>query len=213
MKHTTITLAILAAGLAGTGVTRTAHAQDSPSYARIRSFTHGGSGCPERSVGANITADGRILTVLYDKYVATVGPAVAVAEKRKNCTLTVEMEFPQGFSFSVADVDFRGFADLGAGLVGTQRASYYFAGFRPGREPEFRTVLRGPYNDNYSRRDSLGLLAAVWSPCGAIAPLVIRTSVDINNQRNLTGTGLMSVDTTDLTVRQIYHLRWRRCPR
>jgi hypothetical protein len=90
----------------------------------------------------NITADGFVFS--FDRFVATVGPSVEVAEKRKFCTLTVELDFPEGFSFSVADVDFRGFADLGAGIVGTQRASYYFAGFPPGREPEFKTVLRGP---------------------------------------------------------------------
>jgi hypothetical protein len=129
MKRMIITLAILAAGLAGTGTTRTAHAQVSPPSMRIRSFTHGGSGCPERSVGVNITADGFVFS--FDRFVASVGPSVEVAEKRKFCTLTVELDFPEGFSFSVADVDFRGFADLGAGIVGTQRASYYFAGFPP----------------------------------------------------------------------------------
>jgi hypothetical protein len=205
MNHKLTTMAFLAAGLAGIGITGSSHAQDTPPYARVRSFTHGGSGCPERSVAASITADGSILS--FDRFVASAGPSVEVVEKRKFCALTVELDFPEGFSFSVADVDFRGFADLGAGIVGTQRASYYFSGSPPGEEPEFRTVLRGPYNATYSHRDALGPHTAVWSPCGAIAPLVIRTSVDIDNQRNLTGTGRMTVS------EQTYRLMWRRCTR
>lgn len=200
---------VLAAGLFASGLAHGAPGEVAPPYVRIHSFTHGGTGCPAGSVGANITSDRRILTVLFDQFVASAGPGLSIADTRKQCTLNVELEFPQGYSFSIATVDYRGFATLDSSVWGRQRSTYYFSGSPLSAALE--TVLHGGYNGDYFRRDTLGLDAVVWSPCGAVAPLNIKASVEVNNTARRTASGSMTVDTADLKVEQRYGLQWRQC--
>src|SRR5690606_23116287 len=105
-------------------------------------------------------------------FVAQASPALAPSEARKSCDLAIVMNFPPGWSFTVATADYRGFGELDGGVVGTQLSSYFFAG---SSGPAFRTQLIGPISQNYARRDTLGLDAAVFSPCGRDATLRIHT--------------------------------------
>jgi len=198
-------LAALAVGLCGLGASRTAAAQDPPSNTvSIHGFTFGGNGCPDRSVGANITSDAKTLTLVFDKFVANGGGSGADAHK--DCTVIVDLNFPQGWSFSIATADYAGFAHLDASVRGTQRSRYWFFGAMP----KFESTLVGPFHDDYFRRDTLGLEAVVWSACGAIEPLHIKSSVDILPPTASGST--MSVTSTDLRVKQIFGLQWRKCP-
>lgn len=68
------------------------------------------------------------MTLIYDAYVASIGPGVAVTEKRKNCQLNVDLYYPGGFQFSIFSADYRGYAALDKSVTGTQRSTYYFSG-------------------------------------------------------------------------------------
>jgi hypothetical protein len=198
-------LTVLAAGLAVVGFAPTAAAQvgPNPGTVSIVHFTYGGGGCPSNSVGANITSDAKMLTVLYDKFIANGGGTGSDAHKE--CTLVVELAFPQGWSYSIVTADYRGFAHLNSGMTATQRSRYWFFG----NSVAFQTKLKGPYHEDYYRRDEVGINATVWSPCGSIAPLHVKSSVDVDPPTSL---GTMTVDSTDLRVAQIYGLQWRKCP-
>ena len=92
--------------------------QPNPSY--------GGSGCPAGSARAVVAPDLKSFTMIFDKYV--VNAAGSNSLDRKNCQILINFEFPQGWSYSIARMDYRGFYNLSAGTYGSQQALYYFQG-------------------------------------------------------------------------------------
>lgn len=203
---TSVLGAALLAGSASTAV-----AQDAPSASEvfIRDLTYGGSGCPAGSVSHNISPDGQAFTILYDQFVAQAGPGVDRRENRKNCQLNLDLRIPNGWSYSVASVDYRGYASLDNRVEGLQKATYYFQGET--QQVDSEMAFTGPLDQDYLRRDEIGMATEVWSPCGEQRSLNINSQVRINNTRNTRGGGLLTVDSTDGTVKQVFNLRFRRC--
>ena len=95
---------------------------------QIQGLTYGGSGCPSNSVGSSISEDKTVVTLIFDQYIAAVGPGVLVTESRKNCQLNLKLKYPGGYQYSIMSADYRGFAALDAGVTGQQRSTYYFSG-------------------------------------------------------------------------------------
>jgi hypothetical protein len=91
----------------------------------------GGTGCPQGTVNTIISDDQTVVTLIYDTYVASIGPGIAVTEQRKNCQLTLELQYPGGFQYSILSADYRGYANIEKGVTGTLKSTYYFAGLAP----------------------------------------------------------------------------------
>lgn len=180
-----------------------------PSTVTIRSITHNGSGCPIGSVAQNIAPDNKAFTLTFSDYIAEVGPGIDLRESRKNCQLTVDLQFPQGYQYAIASFDYRGYASLDRGVEGTQKSSYYFQGM--GQTGSFQSTFRGVMDKDFQFRDSVALESVVWSPCGASRALNINTQVRLSNRSNANGRGLMTIDSIDGAVVHKYGLMWRRC--
>jgi hypothetical protein len=185
-----------------------AHAA-APDYVRVRSISYAGSGCRAGTVAENVSPDLQAFTLLFDSYIASAGPGISPLEKRKNCTLNIDLDFPQGWSFTIFTVDYRGYVSLERGVNGLQTSKYYFQG-QPATGT-LSTPIAGPVDRDYQIRDTLGLSAEVWSPCGAQRALNINTDVRVDNTRNRRATGLMTVDSIDGQLKLIYGIKWRRC--
>ncbi len=196
------------APLMALAVSGSAFAQ-APDYVRVRSMTYNGSGCPINSVASNISPDRQAFTVLFSEYIAEVGPGVPFNQKRKNCQLVVSLDFPQGWSYSLATVDYRGYVALEPQVKGTQKSSYYFQG--QGHTGTLQTVMFGPIDQNYQIRDTLGLGALVWSACGAQRALNINSQLILDNAANPSAHGLLTTDSIDFQTKLIYGIRWKRC--
>lgn len=180
-----------------------------PDYVRVRSINFAGSGCPAGSVATNVSPDRQAFTLLFDSYIAEVGPGISAREKRKNCVVNVDLDFPQGWSYTIFTVDYRGYLDLANGHVGTQQTSYYFQG--SSATARLTTNVRGPQARDYQIRDTLGVTALVWSPCGAQRALNMNTEVRIDNTRNRNLSSIMTIDSIDGQFKHIYGIQWRRC--
>ncbi len=63
--------------------------------------------------------------------VGLIGNAVATSKQRKNCQLTLELQYPGGFQYSILSADYRGYANIEKGVTGTLKSTYYFAGLKP----------------------------------------------------------------------------------
>lgn len=187
----------------------TAAAAQTPAYARIRSISYAGSGCPAGTVAENMAPDLRAFTLLFDSYVAEAGPGIPLSASRKNCQVLIDMDFPQGWSYTIFTVDYRGFMSLDRNVVGTQKSTYYFQG--SSAQAPLQSNFTGPRSGDYQIRDTLGLNAVVWSPCGQQRALNINTQVRVDNARNRAGSGLMTLDSIDGALRHIYGISWRRC--
>ena len=167
-----------------------------------------GSGCPAGSIDYVLSPDKTSLSILFDDFIAE---ADAGGRDRKNCDVAIPVKVPQGFSVSVIDMDYRGYAYLPRRSSARLTTEYFFAGQRG---PRFTETLRGPMDDEYLINNSLIALASTWSPCGKQVILRSRAAVNLNNRR---GRELaeMTVDSIDAAVDTRfaikYYLSWRRC--
>ncbi len=181
-----------------------------PSQTFVAGITYGGTGCPAGTVSTAFSTDRKTFTMIFDRFVASSGTGVPVTEQRKNCQVNVNLRYPQGWSYSVVSVDYRGYAQLPAGVTATQKANYYFAGQT--QQVASQTVLNGPYDNDYLSSDKIPISALVWSPCGAISNGNVNAQVRLSGNAGALRNGAqITVDSIDGKVKQIYGFQWRRC--
>ena len=192
------TSVILAGGIALAG----------PSGVTLGDPAVAGSGCPAGSVDYVLSPDQTSLSILFDDFITE---ADAGGRDRKNCDVAIPVKVPSGFSVSVIDMDYRGYAYLPRRSNALFSTEYFFAGRRG---PRFRKRFKGPMDDEYLVNNTLIATASNWSPCGKEVILRSRASVNLNNRR---GKELaeMTVDSIDAEVDTRfaikYYLKWRRC--
>lgn len=79
-------------------------------------------------MSTQISSDRTIVTLIFDAYIASLGPGIPLVDNRKNCQLNVHITYPGGFQYSVLSADYRGYASLQKGVTGTLKSTYYFSG-------------------------------------------------------------------------------------
>ncbi|GBG71804.1 hypothetical protein CBR_g9213 [Chara braunii] len=179
-----------------------------PGTVRIVGVSSNGNGCPPGSTEVILSSDLLAITAIFSKYTASTPGAVA--ERRKSCTLSVDLVYPTGFSYAVATVTYRGYAQLEKGVVGTLAASYYFSGV-PGTVKTLRK-LPSPINDNFEYTDKFVTLA--YTPCDLKAPrnLNLKSEIRVTPSKSSSkAAGLITVDSKDLSLKQIFSLTWEKC--
>ncbi len=197
------------ASVAAAALTGTAAFADAPGYARIRSISYAGSGCPAGTVSQNVAPDLQAFTLIFDSFLAEKGPGIPLSQSRKNCQVALDVDFPSGWSYTVMTVDYRGYVALDAGVRGTQKSTYYFQG--QSRQAPLSTVMTGPRSGDYQIRDTLGLSAVVWSPCGAQRALNINAQVRVEGGTSRNAQGMITLDSIDGQLKHVYGIRWQRC--
>ena len=170
--------------------------------------SYGGSGCPAGSARAVVAPDLKSFTMIFDNYIVNANGSNAM--DRKNCQILVNLEFPQGWSYSIARMDYRGFYNISAGAYGTQQALYYFQGSLD--QGRLNTVFNGPTSGDYTISDSLSVNNLVWSPCGAHSGININTSLLAHvGPNNPNGYAQITTDSADGSVQTTYALQWQKC--
>jgi hypothetical protein len=180
---------------------------------KIRGVSYGGTGCPQGTVGALISSDQSTMTLIFDSYVASLGPGVAVTENRKNCQLAVDIQYPGGFQYSILSADYRGYASIEKGITGTLKSTYYFSGQQAQSTTEQSFV--GPINGDYLKSDKAESTSTVMSPCGASGILNINSQVRLVSTLPSTSpnkpSGVLTNDSTDLKFTQVVSVQWQKC--
>lgn len=72
-------------------------ARDAPSTVKIRGISLLGSGCPAGTADVQVDATGSLFEATFSQYEVETGPGTFPADWRKNCKLTINMEFDSGF--------------------------------------------------------------------------------------------------------------------
>jgi len=184
--------------------------QPDPHSIFITDILYNGSGCPPDSAVIDLAPDGQAFTVIYSEFIAESGPGISLARARKNCQLNLTVHVPQGFTYAIAAVDYRGYANLAAGASGLQKATYYFQG----QEPQASTWrgFTGAFDDDWHFRDEVEYAALVWAPCGEQRSLNINSQLRIDKgSASSSSSSIMAMDSEDGSIRQIYHFHWRTC--
>jgi hypothetical protein len=171
--------------------------------------TVNGSGCPSGTAAVAVSPDNTAFTVTYSNYMAQVGPGVPSIDLRKNCQINLVVHVPQGFTYAIAQADYRGFANLGAGATGTERANYYFQGQSA---TAFQVHTFNALQDDWQTTDTTDLAALIYAPCGALRNFNINTELRVTGGTDHTFTNFMSMDSTDGAINTTYQFHWERCP-
>ncbi|MCA2213297.1 DUF4360 domain-containing protein [Jidongwangia harbinensis] len=169
--------------------------------------TVNGSGCPAGSTRVRTSPDGTSFSVLYSDFVAEDGAHAGATEFRKNCQLNLLVSIPQGFSYAIAQVDYRGHARLYSGASATQSAYYYFTGQSATAETNYS--LSGPYSGRWTNSDAAEV--AVYSPCAEQTNFNINADLRVRAGSAEASRNWISMDRAHGEVENIYHLSWKRC--
>ncbi|GBG66773.1 hypothetical protein CBR_g68759 [Chara braunii] len=175
-----------------------------PGTVTIYDFTYAGDGCPSGSVAYSISGDGQALTVMYSSYTATTDQGLL--NTRKRCTLTISLNYPPGYFYTLGTVTMRGYAKLDAKVKATVRVGYHISG-RIGQGSATYNFL-GPFDENFERTSSFA--NAVSSECGRVRNLNIVTEGRVNPGKP-PKSGIITVDSTDLKLTEIYAINWKKC--
>jgi len=172
--------------------------------------TANGSGCKPETTKVVPAPDNTAFTVTYNDYIVETGPSTP-SLVRKNCQITLDVHVPQGFTYAISKVDYRGFASLAAGASAIERANYYFQG-------QSQTVysshtFNGPLGDDWQTTDEVQIAALVWAPCGALRNLNINTELRAmaGTSNTATTNSFIAMDSTDGAIDTTYHFAWATC--
>ncbi|MBW4511443.1 MAG: DUF4360 domain-containing protein [Scytonematopsis contorta HA4267-MV1] len=199
-----ILLGVFALGFLGAGTAIANPAQQ----VKISGFTYAGTGCPSGSVGSLISSDNQTLELLFDKFQANLAPAnqqVPFAQQN-NCSVSVKLKLPRGFSASFYKVEHRGYADTRGGANGQFRARYYIpgaGGFDVNRNYNFQRNLERDYTIVHDN------IATAYTQCGAEVPMTVSTRIGLSGRP--TGYNALTVDSQSNKVTTRVHYQLRRC--
>ncbi len=179
----------------------------------IDNISFKGTGCSDASTASvNVAPDKQAFTVSFSEFIAEAGPGIPASANRKNCNLTLDLDIPAGWQFSIVDFNFRGFVNLDAGVNAEHSATYFLQG--DPQQLKFSSVSKGSFTQDYVYTDKVGVGSVVWSACGAKRALSVNTAIRVWNTDKVkfpTAAGLITNDTIDGQIVQKYGITWRQC--
>ncbi|MFD9894092.1 DUF4360 domain-containing protein [Amycolatopsis sp. NPDC059027] len=172
--------------------------------------TINGSGCPAgtATAAADVAPDNTSFTVYYKNFKARAGDGAPATDFRKNCQINVLVHVPQGFTYAIASVSYRGFAHLENGAKGLEQANYYFTGTSP--TARIAHPLNGPFHGAWEMTDTADVL--VYAPCAEERNLNINAELRVNaDAAAANSVSYIEMDSEHGSVDTIYHFSWKRC--
>ncbi|RJQ66885.1 DUF4360 domain-containing protein [Pseudonocardiaceae bacterium YIM PH 21723] len=179
-----------------------------PGSITVNVVTVNGSGCRPGTATVAVSGDRKSFTVTYSEYLAKAGRGTTSTDRRKDCQLNLEVHVPEGHTYAIQKVDYRGFASLTRGASGNLDASYYFAGLSPTQQRGHR--LTGPKSDNWQFTDQSDIETMIYKPCGEDRNFNIKTALRAN-ARQTAEQSFLSIDSTDVDFSSRYYFAWKRC--
>lgn len=173
--------------------------------------SYGGTGCPQGTVGITLSPDAKVLSLIFDQYMAEAGKSVGKTLDRKTCNLSVPIHVPQGMSVSVLKVDYRGYTYVPKNAEAKFNVEYFLKSFNSSTTgPKASRTFKGYVDSDYLISNQLGLSAVVWSACGEDINLRVNSSMTAKTNAKKEDV-LATVDSTDIAAGIIYQLQWRKC--
>ncbi|KAJ6443788.1 het-s domain-containingprotein [Purpureocillium lavendulum] len=194
--------------------------RDGPNYVKIKGVSLLGSGCPAGTADVQVDATGSLFEATFSQYEVETGPGTYPSDWRKNCKLTLNMEFQSGFQdhfyklltnvfrFTIVETDMIGFAEIPAGVKGQCTNTFSFTG-NGAEHVDYKIALNGHYSGTFDLQSRPGIFS--WSPCGGSTAIL-----NMNTACNITPTKLPALIAVDhisgkLTVK--FAVDWRPCPK
>jgi hypothetical protein len=178
-----------------------------PQHVRVVGVSLLGSGCPAGSADVQIDATKTLMEVTFSEYIIQTGPGTRASDWRKNCKLTLNMEFDEGFQFSTLSTNMKGFAQIPAGARGQCTNVFDFTGVTG--QASYVLSLPGEREGPFDLASDPDIIS--WSPCGGSTAIM-----NMNTQCNISPTqkqALIAVDRISGKITVNIAINWRVCPR
>ncbi|RYP07325.1 hypothetical protein DL764_002577 [Monosporascus ibericus] len=176
-----------------------------PEKVRVHSVRLLGSGCPKGSADVTIDATGTLFEATFSEYIVESGKGKGARDWRKNCKLTMNMEFDAGFQFSILETSMQGFAEIPKYGKGHCDNTFSFTGQHD--KVNFGIDLKGHYSGPFDLRSDPAIIA--WSPCGGSTAIL-----NMNTQCNLSPShlpALIAVDSVSGMLTVKFAIQWQYC--
>ncbi|MDC0254989.1 DUF4360 domain-containing protein [Bacteriovoracales bacterium] len=167
----------------------------------------GGNGCPAGTTSTTLSPDKKVLSIIFDEYMAEAGEGTGKRVDRKSCNMAIPVHVPQGLSVSLFKIDYRGYVSTPIGGRAKLNVNYFFAG---SNGPRVSRNFPGGFDDEYTFTDNLQAAAVTWSACGRDVNLRINSSMMARSNQDMED-ALGTVDSIDVESGLKYHLKWKRC--
>ncbi|GBG72135.1 hypothetical protein CBR_g11068 [Chara braunii] len=189
-------------------------AQVSLGAVKIRKVTVAGSGCPHETPLVSISADNQAVTIPFLEYQVAV-PA-ALKDRQKSCTISIDLDYPAGWTYVASKWTYQGWVELQKGLVAYQSAKYYYQGGQPACERIAKwDALKKPIAGRSYTIQEVCPEGISFSPCGEVRGLNILTRMWIDNKKNYNAEGVIKAEVVDGEVKSwnlfVCHLYWQWC--
>jgi len=197
----------LAAFVAATPIELEKRDTPDPNQVYVEKLTWAGTGCPPGSAAWDIGEGGTVVSLSFSKYVAATGTGQTASDVRKNCNVRMTMHYPQGWTYTIASSDFRGYAKVPKDCSAKLGAQFWFSG--QSQTATCNIPFDTPFDDNYMRTTSVATESLVWATCGVTGPLF---NIDSQAVVTCNKDAYLGVDTLDTKFVMKFHLSWKKCP-
>ncbi|AEO70839.1 uncharacterized protein THITE_122459 [Thermothielavioides terrestris NRRL 8126] len=169
-----------------------------PQNVRVVGVSLLGSGCPAGTADVQIDATKTLMEVTFSEYIVETGPDTRASDWRKNCKLTLNLEFDEGFQFATLTTDMSGFAEIPAGVRGQCTNTFDFTGISG--QSSYSVELKGEVEGPFTLKADPDVVS--WSPCGGTTAIM-----NMNTQCNIFPTKEEALIAITVNI----SLDWRKC--
>ncbi|RDA88926.1 hypothetical protein CP532_5524 [Ophiocordyceps camponoti-leonardi (nom. inval.)] len=177
-----------------------------PKRFTIRNVSLIGSGCPSGTAHVQVDRSGTIFEASFSAYQVQTGPTVPASEWRKNCKLSLNLDYDPGFQFRLVGTDMSGFASIPDGIGGQCVNSFSFAGDN-GDRIEYIVRFQGRNSGRFDLHSTPGLSS--WSSCESNTSILnLNTACELEPSNHR---ALIAVDEVSGKLTVKCAIQWQRC--
>jgi hypothetical protein len=186
--------------------------QPDPKLIKVVRVTYGGNGCSSNTAQSFISSDKTDLTYDFDDFAVFTGPGVSPADKTKNCQLQTTIESPEGFSFAISNVLWRGVAAMESWESISVYSRWSMEEVSTAKEYAFTIRGGNMLNDGYMFVNSTTVPAEemVWSRCDGTQTFTFNSRVAVTSTRSSAVGYIGYPELPRLSYLQV-GLKWREC--
>jgi hypothetical protein len=172
-----------------------------------------GSGCASNTARAVLSPDGKTLSILFDNFVAQAG-GNAPRRTELSCTTRIPIQVPAGYQAMVTRLDYRGFASV-APSGGRAVLKTFFQILNWNNARPLSPIVKRRKVFNQQRQGGFISTARLkvrnfYQGCGEKFLLDVDTRL-IGVSRTGRDETFIALDSTDVSSKVTYFLRWKRC--
>ncbi len=144
----------------------------------IRSLAYGGTGCPE----AEVALESGSLSIVPSAMEIKAGPGVPASAGRKFCQLSLEVNLPSGYAYTLVPAHLAGSAHLDEGVEATITQLVYFDATS---ELTLSDLVKGPVDSEFVIDSTSN--ERLWSTCGSSKAANVKVTANIRAPRETSG--------------------------